>query len=80
MSNQSAEALLALIDDKHQSTLAREGAIHQLKNFPTEAAIARLIQALEDSDSGVRWAAASTLIEFGDPVAATFTAHAGGKE
>ena len=69
MSNQSPEALLAIVDGARQSEIDREGAIHQLKDFPTEAVIARLIQALEDSDSGVRWAAASTLIEFGDPVA-----------
>lgn len=70
MSNQSPEALLAVIDNGGSSTLDREGAIHQLKEFPTPAVIDRLIRALEDDDSGVRWAAATTLIEFGAAAAA----------
>ncbi len=70
MSNQSPEALLAVIDNGGISTLDREGAIHQLKEFPTPAVIDRLIRALEDDDSGVRWAAATTLIEFGKAAAA----------
>ena len=70
MSNQSPEALLALIDHAGSSSLDREGAIHQLKEFPTPAVIDRLIRALEDDDSGVRWAAATTLIEFGKAAAA----------
>ena len=70
MSNQSPEALLAIIDNAGSSTLDREGAIHQLKGSPTPAVIERLIQALEDNDSGVRWAAATTLIEFGQAAAA----------
>jgi HEAT repeat protein len=70
MSNQSPEALLAVIDSAGSSSLDREGAIHQLKEFPTPAVIDRLIRALEDDDSGVRWAAATTLIEFGKAAAA----------
>lgn len=70
MSNQSPEALLATIDQAGSSSLDREGAIHQLKDFPTPAVIDRLIRALEDNDSGVRWAAATTLIEFGKAAAA----------
>jgi HEAT repeat protein len=70
MSNQSPEALLAVIDNAGSSSLDREGAIHQLKEFPTPAVIDRLIRALEDDDSGVRWAAATTLIEFGKAAAA----------
>jgi HEAT repeat protein len=70
MSNQSPEALLAVIDNGGSSSLDREGAIHQLKEFPTPAVIDRLIRALEDDDSGVRWAAATTLIEFGKAAAA----------
>jgi HEAT repeat protein len=70
MSNQSPEALLAVIDNGGSSTLDREDAIHQLKEFPTPAVIDRLIRALEDDDSGVRWAAATTLIEFGKAAAA----------
>lgn len=69
MSNQSPDALLAIVDDKNQSSLDREGAIHQLKEFPTPAVIDAMIQALEDNDSGVRWAAASTLLEFGQAAA-----------
>lgn len=70
MSNQTAAALLAIVDNGQNSSLDREGAIHELKAFPTPEVINRLIQALEDNDPGVRWAAASTLIEFGTAAAA----------
>jgi HEAT repeat protein len=66
MSNQSVEELLAKVDDKRLPELDREQAIHELKNYPEPAVIAHMIQALESDDSGIRWAASSTLIEFGD--------------
>ena len=50
MSNQSPEALLAVIDNGGSSTPDREDAIHQLKEFPTPAVIDRPIRALEDHD------------------------------
>lgn len=67
MSTQSVEELLAKVDDKRLPELDREQAIRELKKYPDPAVIARLIQTLDsEEDSGVRWAASNTLIEFGD--------------
>ena len=66
MSTLSADELLKNLDNKNLSELSREQAIHELKNFPEPAVIARLIQTLDSDDGGIRWAASSTLIEFGE--------------
>jgi len=66
MSEINVEQTLAVAADTSRSALDREQAIHQLKDSPTPEVIDQLINALDDSQDGVRWAASSVLIEFGD--------------
>ncbi|GIV78025.1 MAG: hypothetical protein KatS3mg050_2419 [Litorilinea sp.] len=55
---------IARINDTHLTTQEREEAIHYLKQHPNPAGVAPLVQALEDGDPGIRWAAAEALSAF----------------
>lgn len=62
----STAQALQLLDDPKQSTAVREAAVHYLGEHHTPANLARLVDALEDDEFGVRWAAAATLALVGD--------------
>jgi HEAT repeat protein len=66
MSDISVEQKLAVVADTKKTALEREQAIHSLKNSPTPEVIEELINGLDDDQEGVRWAASSVLIEFGE--------------
>ncbi len=66
MSDTTVEQTLAVVADTKRSATDREQAIHSLKDSPTPEVIDALINALDDNADGVRWAASSVLIEFGD--------------
>lgn len=68
MSSEQSTQALEILNDTNRPSLERETAVKQLASNPTPAVIDRLINALEDDDSSVRWTAASMLIEIGDPV------------
>ena len=62
MSTQSADQLFKIIDDSTQSSQERTQAVKALGDLATPAIIDRLINLMSnDSDSSVRWAAASAL-------------------
>lgn len=56
---------IKILDNTELSALKREEAVYRLGRHPDERAIKRLVQALEDNDFGVRWAAAVALSELG---------------
>lgn len=66
MSSESMQDMLAVLDDATRPAMEREQAAHKLADSPTAAAIERLVAALEDDESGVRWAAAAALVDCGD--------------
>jgi HEAT repeat protein len=61
----SLEEAMRILDSQSQSIARREQAAHYLKENPSEAAISRLADAMDDEDFGVRWAASSALAEMG---------------
>jgi HEAT repeat protein len=61
-----AQALAAL-DDNREHADVREMAVRYLADYPTPAVLARLSQALQDDDVGVRWEAATVLTQQGEP-------------
>ncbi len=66
MITSSAQAM-AILNDDHEKAGVRETAVRYLANHPTPEAIARLVQALQDDDVGVRWEAANNLAQLGEP-------------
>ena len=57
---------LDLLDDGRERAALREAAIRYLKAYPTSTVIARLVQALQDDDVGVRWEASTVLAQLGE--------------
>jgi HEAT repeat protein len=78
---QTVEEAIAVLDQPDSASTDREDAIHFLHNHPTADGVARLVAALTDDDSGVRWAAAQGLIDFGEtalpPLLRALTRHSG---
>ncbi|MBK8049005.1 MAG: HEAT repeat domain-containing protein [Anaerolineales bacterium] len=66
MSDMTVEQALAVAQDTKRSSQDREAAMRSLENKSSDATITAMIKLLSDSDAGVRWTAASTLISFGD--------------
>ncbi len=58
---------IAVLDDDREEAGVREAAVRYLADYPTPKVIARLGQALEDDDVGVRWEAANMLARLGEP-------------
>ncbi len=67
MNIQSADEAIQILNDQSHSVLDREQAVHFLQDHGTPQVIDRLIQAMEDSHFGIRWAAAVALIQIGEP-------------
>src|SRR5689334_5685407 len=61
----SENQALEILDDDHRASLTREAAARYLEAHPNEHLIKRLVQALQDDDEGVRWAAACALARLG---------------
>ncbi len=55
------------LDDLDSAVGAREAALRYLAERPTPAIIARIVQALQDDDFGVRWEAANVVTQLGEP-------------
>lgn len=55
-----------ILDNPNETVAEREAAIYFLGADPTTANLERLVEALEDNDFGVRWAAGATLARAGD--------------
>ena len=66
MSGESIQEALAVLDDATRPAMEREQAAHKLAETPSPEVVERLVAALEDEESGVRWAAAAALIDCGD--------------
>ena len=66
MSDQSVHEILQAMQDRNRPEMDREKAMQLLAGAPTPEITGDLIDALEDNDSGIRWAAAEVLIEMGD--------------
>jgi len=56
---------LAILDNRLNPVAEREAAARFLKQFPEPQAVPRLVQALQDEDFGVRWAASEALSRLG---------------
>jgi HEAT repeat protein len=63
----SSTQAMEILDDVRADVTHREAAIRYLANEPTPAVIARLVQALQDDEVGVRWEAATVLAQYGTP-------------
>ncbi len=63
----SAAQALAVLDNNREEAKRREAAVRYLGDHHTPAVIARLVQALQDDDVGVRWEAATALANQGEP-------------
>ena len=66
MSGEAIQEALAVLDDTTRLAMEREQAAHKLAETPSPEVAERLVTALEDEESGVRWAAAAALIDCGD--------------
>ncbi|MFN8596516.1 MAG: HEAT repeat domain-containing protein [Anaerolineae bacterium] len=64
---ESLEEALKLLDDVREAPAQREAAVHYLGDHSSPQVIVRLVQALQDDDFGVRWEAALTLTQLGEP-------------
>lgn len=62
----STALALELLENNREEPAYREAAVRYLKDNPSPAAIGRLVQALQDDDAGVRWAAAVALAQLGE--------------
>lgn len=78
---QTVAEAIAVLDQPAGSSTDREDAIHYLHNYPSPEGAERLVAALSDDDSGVRWAAAQGLIDYGEqampPLLRALTQNAG---
>ncbi|MEZ4662566.1 MAG: HEAT repeat domain-containing protein [Caldilineaceae bacterium] len=63
---QTVAEAIAVLDQPAGSSTEREDAIHFLHNHPSPEGAERLVAALSDDDTGVRWAAAQGLIDYGE--------------
>ena len=63
----SAAQAMGVLDDDRERAAVREAAVRYLAAHPTPAVIARLVQALQDDDVGVRWEAATVVAQLGEP-------------
>ncbi|MCB0022746.1 MAG: HEAT repeat domain-containing protein [Caldilinea sp.] len=66
MNSKSIQEALAVLDDATRPAMEREQAAHKLAAAPAPESVERLVAALEDEESGVRWAAAAALIDCGE--------------
>jgi HEAT repeat protein len=66
MNTQSIAQALTVLEDTSQDYRTREQAVHELSGHPTPQTAEWLVQALEDEEFGVRWAAAVALIQMGE--------------
>lgn len=66
MTSELIQDALAVLDDAARPAMEREQAAHKLAEAPTAEVVERLVAALEDEESGVRWAAAAALIDCDD--------------
>jgi hypothetical protein len=62
----STTQALELLKNNRDEPAYREAAVRYLKDNPTPAVIARLVQTLQDDDFGVRWEAAAALTQLGE--------------
>ena len=62
----STEEAIQLLQDGSQSEHRRVEAIHYLQGNSSDKVIAALVAALEDDDSGVRWACGTALAMAGE--------------
>ncbi len=56
---------LEIMDNRLSPVADREAAARFLKKYPEPQAVPRLVQALQDEDFGVRWAASEALSRLG---------------
>ncbi len=62
----STEEAIQSLQDSSQTEHDREEAVHYLQHNPSDEGIAALVAALEDDDSGVRWACGTALAMAGE--------------
>ena len=78
---QTVEEAITVLEQPIGASIAREDAIHFLRNHPSDEGAERLVAALSDDDAGVRWAAAQALIDYGEqalrPLLRALTQRAG---
>ncbi len=58
---------LEVLRNPSAGEMKREGAIRFLGRHPSQQSICALIDSMEDDDFGVRWEAAVTLAQYGEP-------------
>jgi HEAT repeat protein len=63
----SSEQALSILDARQSLVGEREAAARFLRKNPDPRAVPRLVQALQDEDFGVRWAASEALGQLGVP-------------
>lgn len=64
---QSPDDAIAILHDSQRSEKDRNQAAHYLAENVTPSGIGALVAVLDDSDHGVRWAAAHALAQIGEP-------------
>jgi HEAT repeat protein len=64
----SLDQAVKVLDDRRQSVANREAAARYLAKNPSPQVMGRLVQALQDDDFGVRWAAAEALVKLGPDI------------
>ena len=62
----STEEAIAILKNIRLSELERDDAIHYLQEYPSPEGMEALVAALQDDDSGVRWAAGAALAQLGE--------------
>jgi HEAT repeat protein len=67
MIEQSIDDAIVVLNDPHNFAYERIEAAHVLAHHPELRCVESLIQATEDEDPGVRWAAAHELATIGEP-------------
>lgn len=62
----SREEAIAILKNTGLSELEREDTVHYLRDHPSPEGTEALVAALEDDNTGVRWAAGAALAQLGD--------------
>ena len=63
---ESTEQAVSLLKNERLDEMAREEGVHYLLEYPSEEGTLALVEALQDSDAGVRWSAGAALAQLGD--------------